>query len=161
MRTSVARLGLVLALASCARGPQLPPPNTAQASFQPQQQVVQVMISDLAPATAAELLAPNGARYPATAVTLLSAPHIAYNPPPTIGFGIGGFGFGGCCSGFGSGIGIGLPVGGPTPAAVSDQYISSIVISAPADYAAHWLDYRVQVQVGNRALWLAAPKPVG
>jgi hypothetical protein len=76
-----------------------------------------------------------------------------------VGFGIGGFGYSGCCNGFGSGIGVGLPVGGPTPAAVSDQYVSSALIPVPADYAQRWSDYHVQVQVGNRSLVLSAPPP--
>ena len=151
--------GVALALGACASRVQLPPPNTAQARFEPQQQAVRVMVSDLASATAAQLLAPDGGRYPAAAVTLLSTPYIAYSPPPTVGLSIGGFGFSGCCSAFGSGVGIGVPVGGPTPAAVSDQFISSAVIPVPPDYAQHWSNYRVQVQVGNRALLLAAPAP--
>ena len=151
---------LVLALAACARGVQLPPPNTAQAHFEQQQQAVRVMISDVAPPISAELLAPNGSRYPAVALTILSAPYIAYNPPPTVGLSIGGFGFSGCCSSFGSGVGVGFPVGGPTPAAISDQYIASAVIPVPPDYAQHWANYRVQVQVGNRSLLLAAPAPL-
>ncbi len=115
------------------------------------------MISDLAPVTAVALLSSNGDRYPAAAVTLLSGPHVAYNPPPTVGFGVGGFGFSGCCSGLGSGLGLDVPVGKPTAASVSDQYISSAVIPVPAGYAQHWSSYRVQVQIGNRALLLAAP----
>ena len=154
-----AAAALVLTLAACASGARVPAPNTAQARFNPQQGAVQVMISDIAPATAALLWGPDGSRYPAAAVSLLSGPHIAYNPPPTLGFGIGGFGFSGCCSGFGSGLGIDVPVGQPTPAAVSDQYISSAVIPVPADYAQHWSGYRVQVQLGNRALLLTAPPP--
>jgi hypothetical protein len=151
----MAAAALVLTLAACASGAKLPAPNTAQARFEPQQHAVQVMISDLAPVAAAALLGPNGERFPAAAVTVLSGPHIAYNPPPTVG--IGGFGFSGCCSGFGSGVGLGVPVGRPTPAAVSDQYISSVVIPVPAAYAQHWSGYHVQVQVGSRALLLEVP----
>jgi hypothetical protein len=155
----MAAAALALALVACASGPKLPAPNTAQARFDSQQGVVQVMISDLAPATAAALLGPQGDRYPAAAVTLLRGPYVAYNPPPSVGFGIGGFGFSGCCTGFGSGVSFGVPVGGPTPAAVSNQYISSAVVRVPAAYAEHWSSYRVQVQVGDRALLLAAPSP--
>jgi hypothetical protein len=102
----MAAAALALTLAACASRAKLPAPNTAQARFEPQQHAVQVMISDLAPAAAAALLGPNGERYPAAAVTVLSGPHIAYNPPPTLGIGIGGFGFSDCCSGFGSGVGV-------------------------------------------------------
>jgi len=151
--------GLALALAACANRVNLPAPNTAQARFEPQQGTVQVVVSGLAPASAAELLGPDGSRYPAAAVTLLSGPHIVYNPPPAVGFSIGGIGFSGCCSGFGSGIGVGVPVGGPMPAEVSDQYVSSAVIPVPADYGHHWSSYRVQVQIGSRALLLPAPPP--
>jgi hypothetical protein len=42
---------------------------------------------------------------------------------------------------------------------VSDQYIASAIIPVPPDYARHWANYRVQVQVGNRSLLLAAPPP--
>jgi hypothetical protein len=87
----MAAAALAPALAACASGPKLPAPNTAQARFDSQQGVVQVMISDLAPATAAELLGSDGARYQATAVTLLRGPYIAYNPPPSVGLGIGGW----------------------------------------------------------------------
>jgi hypothetical protein len=135
----------------------MPAPNTAQARFEPQQHAVHVIISDFAPVVTAALLGPNGERYPAAAPTVLSGPHIAYNPPPTMGIGIGGFGFSGCCSGFGSGVGVDVPVGRPTAAAVSDQYISSVVIPVPAGYAQQWSSYRVQVQVGNRVLLLEAP----
>ena len=155
----VAFIGLVSMLAVCASGPKLPAPNTAQATFEGQQRSVQVMISDVAPAVAAELLGPDGGQYPALNVSVLSGSYVAYNPPPTVGFGIGGFGFSGCCSGFGSGVGVGLPVGGPTPSVVSDQYVSSALIPVPPDYAQHWSNYRVQIQVGNRTLVLVAPPP--
>lgn len=154
-----AALVLAFALAACTSEPRLPSPNTAETRYEPQLRAVQVLVSALAPATAADLIAPTGDRYPAAAVTLLRGPFVAYNPPPSISLGIGGFGFGGCCTGFGSGIGVGVPVGRPTPAAVSDQYISSAVIRVPEDYLEHWSSYRVQVRVGDRDLQLAAPSP--
>ena len=152
-------VALALTLAACASGVRLPAPNSAQARFLPQQSAVQVMVSDVAPVTGAALLGSGGDHHPAAAISLLSGPHVAYNPPPTLGFGIGGFGFSGCCSGFGSGVGLDVPVGGPTPASVSDQYVSSAVIPVPADYAQRWPSYRVRVQVSNRALLLQAPPP--
>ena len=105
---------LLLALAACPGASSLPGPNSKHARFDRQHGAVQVIISAFAPVTTAELLAPNGARYRAAAVTLLSGPYVAYAPPPTVSLGIGGFGFSGCCSGFGSGIGIGVPIGRPT-----------------------------------------------
>jgi hypothetical protein len=99
-------LFFVAALAACA-GPKLPPPNSAAAHYDGREQAVQLKISGLQPPTAAALVADDGARYPAAGITLVSGPHVLYNPPPEIGLGIGGFGFSGCCSGFGSGLGIG------------------------------------------------------
>ena len=96
---------VVAALAACA-GPKLPPPNSADAHYDGRERAVQLMISGLQPPTAAALVANDGARYPAAGITLVSGPHVLYNPPPQIGLGIGGFGFSGCCSGFGSGLGI-------------------------------------------------------
>ncbi len=151
--------GLLLALAACTGASSLPGPNSMQARFDRQRGAVQVIVSAFAPAAAAELVAPSGARYRAAAVTLLSGPYVAYAPPPTVSLGIGGFGFSGFCSGFGSGVGIGVPIGRPTPAAISDQYVSSAIIPAPADYPQHWSSYRVQVQVGTESVLLTAPPP--
>ena len=103
----------------------------------------------------------TGTRYPAAGIALVSGPHVLYNPPPSVGFGIGGFGFSGCCSGFGSGIGVGLPVGGPTPAEVSDQYVASALIPLPPDYASNWSRYHVEVSAGAQPMNLAAPAPTG
>ena len=41
---------------------------------------------------------------------------------------MGGFGFTDCCNAVGSGIGFGVPVGGPTVAEASDQYVTSALI---------------------------------
>ena len=103
-------LAIVALLAACA-GPRLPPPNSAQAQYDGQQQAVQVMVSSLQPPSAVALVSADGHRYPASGIALLSGPHVLYNPPPSISLGIGGFGFSGCCSGFGSGLGVGVPVG--------------------------------------------------
>ena len=116
-----------VSLAACA-GPKLPAPNSADVRYDGRDRAVQVMVSSLQPPTAAALVANDGTRYPAAGISLVSGPHVLYNPPPSIGLGIGGFGVSGCCSGFGSGIGIGVPVGGPTIAEVSDQYVASALI---------------------------------
>jgi hypothetical protein len=149
---------IALALGACASN-ALPPPNSIQSQFDPQASAVRVLVSDLQPLSSADLLAPNGSRYPATAVTLVSGPHVDYSPPPSIGIGVGGFGFSGCCSGFGSGLGVGLPLGRPTPSHVSDQYVGSAVIPVPLDYSQTWKAYRLEIQVGNRPVVTAAPAP--
>jgi hypothetical protein len=151
-------IAIALALAGCASNP-LPPANSVQAQFDSRAGVVRIMVSDLQPLSAANLIGPDGSRFPATAVTLLSGPHVDYSPSPSVGIGVGGFGFSGCCSGFGSGVGVGLPLGGPRPTYVNDQYVGSAVIPAPADYGQAWNGYRLEIQVGNRPLVLAAPAP--
>jgi hypothetical protein len=146
-----------LSLGACASNP-LPPPNSVQSKFDPLVGAVRVMVSDLQPLSAADLLGPDGTRLPASAVTLVSGPHVDYSPPPSVGIGIGGFGFsrGG---GFGSGVGVGMPLGSPTPTHVDDQYIGSAVIPVPGDYNQTWSTYRLEIQVGNRPMILAAPAP--
>ncbi len=42
---------------------------------------------------------------------------------------------------------------------MSDQYVASALIPVPADYAANWASYRLQVLVGNQSITLAAPAP--
>ena len=79
-------------LAACA-GPRLPAPNSADAQYDERQRTVQVMVSSLQPPIAAALVAGNGARYPASGFSLISGPHVLYNPPPSISLGFGGFGF--------------------------------------------------------------------
>jgi hypothetical protein len=148
---------LILMVAACS-GPTLPPPNGAQVIYDGRNQIVQVTISSVSPPTATVLVSASGARYQAPGLSLLSGPHIAYNPPPTVGFGIGGFGFSGCC-GFGSGVGLGVPVGRPTVADVSDQYIVSAVIPTPADYRTNWASYHIEILSGSQPLVLAAPPP--
>ena len=138
-------------------GRDCPPPNCAQAQYDGRQQAVQVMVSSLQPPSAVALVSADGQRYPASGIALVSGPHVLYNPPPSISLGIGGFGFSGCCSGFGSGIGVGVPVGQPTPAEVSEQFLAS----ALTDYATNWGQYHVEVSAGGHALNLAAPHPAG
>jgi len=149
----------VALVSGCASGLERPAPNSALATFSRADNAVRVTVSDLQPATAAELVAPDGTRYAAAGINVVEQPHTAYNPPPTVSFGLGGFGFGGRTA-IGSGIGVGVPVGGPTVAATSDQYVSSGLIPVPADYAANWQGYRVQVQLGkDRVATLPAPPP--
>jgi hypothetical protein len=150
---------IVALLAGC--GPRLPQPNSAQAQYDGRQQAIQVMVSGLQPPSTVALVSAEGHRYPASGIVLLSGAHVHYNPPPSISLGIGGFGFSGCCSAFGSGIGVGVPVGQPTPAEISDQFVASALIPSPPDYAANWSQYHVEVWAGGQALSLAAPHPAG
>src|ERR1700760_3207059 len=147
-----------ISLAACA-GPKLPAPNSADVRYDGRDRAVQVMVSSLQPASAAALVANDGTRYPAAGISLVSGPHVLYNPPPSIGLGIGGFGFSGCCSAFGSGLGFDVPVGKPTPAEVSDQYIASALIPSPPDYATNWSQYHVEVSAVGQAMNFAAPHP--
>jgi hypothetical protein len=150
---------IAVVLGACASNP-LPAPNSIQSRYDPQIGAVRIVVSDLQPLSAVDLLSPDGSRYPATAVTLVSGPHVDYQQPPSVGIGIGGFGFGGG-GGFGSGVGVGMPLGGPRPSHVSDQYIGSAVIPVPADYGQTWSGYRIEIQVGNRPLVMVAPQPAG
>jgi hypothetical protein len=150
--------GVALVLTACS-GSGVPPRNGVQARYEPSAGAVRVLVSNIRPMSDAELIAPDGGQYRTTGVVLVSGPHVLYNPPPSIGFSIGGFGFTGCCSGIGSGVGVGLPVGRPTPAAVSDQYLTSASIPVPADYARNWSSYRLQVRIGDSAMLLNAPSP--
>ena len=104
------------------------------------------------------LVADDGTRYPAAGIALVSGPHVLYNPPPSIGIGIGGFGFSGCCSAFGSGLGVGVPVGQPTPAEISDQYVASALIPSPPDYAINWSRYHVEVLAPVGRPWISPPR---
>ena len=153
-------LAIATLLAACV-GPRLPAPNSGQVQYDAQQQAVQVMVSGLQPPSAVALVSADGHRYPATGIALVSGPHVLYNSPPSIGIGIGGIGFSGCCNAFGSGLGIGVPVGKPTPTEVSDQFIASALIPSPPDYATNWTQYHVEVSAGGQALNFAAPHPAG
>ena len=141
-----------LLLAACASAE--PSPNTARAAFIPQSNAIQVTVSDVQPATAGLLLAPNGSALPAAGINVVRTPYTAYNPPPSMGIGVGGFG-----GNFGTALGLGFPLGGPTPAYSSDQFVTSITFAPPPDYAQNWTQYRVEIQLGTRTLTLPAPNP--
>ncbi len=148
------------ALSACA-GPRLPAPNSALAEYDARDRAVHVMVSGLQPASNVALVGPDGRRYPAVALSVISGPHVLYNPPPSIGFGIGGFGFTGCCSAIGSGVGFGVPIGSPTVAEASDQFVTSALITVPPDYQQDWPHYRLEVAAGNVMTGVAAPAPPG
>jgi hypothetical protein len=153
-------LVVVAALSGCA-GPRMPAPNSAFAEYDARDHAVHVMVSGMQPASDVALVGPDGSRYAAAGLTVISGPHVLYNPPPSIGFGIGGFGFSGCCSAIGSGIGLGVPVGSPTVAEASDQYVTSALITVPPDYQQQWSKYRLEVAAGNQPMGVAAPAPAG
>jgi hypothetical protein len=129
-------------------------PNTARTKYDTGSDTIQIMVSDTQPVTTAALVGPDGTLYAATSVNVVETPHAVYQAPPSVGLGIGGWN-----GNVGSAAGIGLPLGDPTPSRVTDQFISTVLLPAPADYRANWPAYKVQVQVGNRALTQAAPKP--
>ena len=153
-----AMMSLAVVAAACA-GARLPAPNSTEAHYDARTGTVQVLVSSLQPASGVALIAQDGTRYSSSGVSIISGPHVLYNPPPSIGLGFGGFGFTGCCTGFGSDVGIGLPVGRPTPAEISDQYVASALIRAPVDYPYNWSSYRLEVEVGNYPIMMAAPAP--
>jgi hypothetical protein len=142
-----------LAVAGCSSS-SAPPANTAEAKFVPGSNAIQVTVSDSTPASSALLVGPNNAVYPAAGINVTQVPHTAYNPAPTISLGLGGF-----SGNLGAGLGLGVPVGGPSPAYTTDQYISNVTIPAPRDYASSWQRYQVQVQLGSRVVTMAAPPP--
>lgn len=145
-------LAAILLLAACASSG--PSPNTARAEFRRDGNLVEVQVSDVQPVSAALLVGPGETLHPALAINVVRTPYTAFNPPPTVGIGVGSF------SGrFGTGLGLGLPLGGPTPAYSSDQYVTNVVFSAPADYASRWPQYRIQLQLGERSVTLPAPDP--
>jgi hypothetical protein len=147
----------MFALVACSSN--VPPPNAIRARYEPAAGVVQVLVSNIRPMSDAELIGPDGSQYRTTGMVLVSGPHVLYNPPPSIGIGIGGFGWTGCCAGIGSGLGLGFPLGSPRAAEVSDQFLTSATIPVPPDYARDWIKYRVRVQIGQNAMLLNAPSP--
>jgi len=56
-------------------------------------------------------------------------------------------------------VGFDVPVGGPTVAEASDQYITSALITVPPDYQQHWSLYRLEVAAGGQRMAVAAPAP--
>jgi len=140
------------ALSACAGNP-LPPANGVQATFDPATQAIQVIVSNAQAPYGAALVSDDGTHYPVT-LTLVSSPHVNYSAPPSIGLGLGGFG-----GDVGGGLGFGVPLGGPRPTGVDDQYVASAKFGVPPDYSQRWASYRVEVHVGPQAIQVAAPSP--
>jgi hypothetical protein len=137
---------IVLALGGCADTAP-PASNSVQARFDPQLRAVQLTISQPERTTQAELVGADGAPIQAGSLALVSVPHVYLSNA-------------GC--GFGStGVQAALPPGG-LPACAneeSDQYVMSVTIPAPADYAQRWTEYHVRLHVGDRWMTVAAPSP--
>jgi hypothetical protein len=152
MRYQPGILRLFIALSACTGNP-LPPPNSIRANFDSRAQVIQVYISNAQTPRDAWLVDANGTRYPLT-LTLVSGPHVNYSTPPSIGLGLGGFGWN-----VGGGAGIGFPLGNPHPTSVDDQFVASARLGAPPDYMQRWSQYHVVVDVGAQALEVPAPPP--
>lgn len=139
-------------LASCAANP-LPPPNSVRATFERSARIIQLYVSNAQMPRDARLIDPDGRQY-SLPLTLVSAPHVNYSEPPTVGLGIGGFGWN-----VGGGAGVGFPLGSPHPVGVDDQFIASTRVTAPADYLQRWSHYHLAVDVGPQTLEIDAPSP--
>jgi hypothetical protein len=104
MRYGPVALFLCIGLGACASNP-LPPPNSIRTTYDRNAQAIQVYISNAQMPRDAWLVDVNGTRYPLI-LTLVSGPHVNYSAPPTIGLGLGGFGWN-----VGGGAGVGFPLG--------------------------------------------------
>jgi hypothetical protein len=152
MRYGPGVLWFCIGLGACASNP-LPPPNSIRAAYDRNAQVIQVYISNAQMPRGAWLVDMNGTRYPLI-LNLVSGPHVNYSAPPSIGLGLGGFGWN-----VGGGAGVGFPLGSPHPTSVDDQFVASAGIEAPSDFPQHWSQYRVVVDLGTQAFEVPAPSP--
>jgi hypothetical protein len=143
---------LLSLLGSCSANP-LPPPNSIRVTFERSAQVIQLYVSNAQMPRGARLVDADGTQYPLP-LTLVSGPHVNYSEPPTVGLGLGGFGWN-----VGGGAGVAFPLGSPHPVGVDDQFIASARVAAPTDYAQHWSQYHLVVDVGPQTLEIAAPAP--
>ena len=142
-----------LALSACAGNP-LTPANGARATFDSSAQAIQMIVSNAQAPHDAALVSGDGTHFPVV-LTLVSAPHVNYSEPPSIGLGLGGFG-----NVIGGGLGFGVPLGGPRPSGVDDQYVVSAKFGVPSDYAQRWASYHLEVSVGPQRIDLPAPSPI-
>lgn len=154
MKLTPVVLCLCIAASACASNP-LPPPNSVRATFDRSAQIIQVYISNAQMPRTLWLVDPDGARH-ALPLTLVSGPHVNYSAPPSVGLGIGGFGWNA-----GGGAGIGFPLGSPHPTSVDDQFVASASVGAPPGYVQRWSQYHLVVDLGTQALDVPAPSPMG
>ena len=143
---------LCITLGACASNP-LPPPNSIRATFDRSAQVIQVYVSNAQMPREAWLVNADGNHY-SLPLTLVSGPHVNYTAPPSIGLGLGGFGWN-----VGGGAGVDLPLGSPRPTSVDDQFVASARVVAPPDYQQHWSQYHLAVDIGLQAFEVPAPSP--
>ena len=152
MRNRGLLLILCVTLGACAGNP-LPPPNSIRATFDRSAMVIQVYVSNAQLPREAWLVDANGSRYPLP-LTLISGPHVNYTAPPSVGLGLGGFGWN-----VGGGAGVDFPLGSPRPTSVDDQFVASARVLAPPDYLERWSQYHLSVDVGPQAFEIPAPSP--
>jgi hypothetical protein len=143
---------LCLVAGACAKSP-LPPPNNVSATFDRSAQVIQVYVSNAQMPHDAWLVDATGQRVPLP-LTMVSGPHINYTAPPSIGLGLGAFGWT-----VGGGAGVDVPLGSPRPTSVDDQYVATARVVAPSDYPQRWSQYHLAVSVGSQAYEIPAPAP--
>jgi hypothetical protein len=55
----------------------------------------------------------------------------------------------------------GVPVGSPTVAEASDQFVTSALITVPPEYQQDWPHYRLEVAAGAQVMAVAVPAPTG
>ena len=139
-------------MSACSTNP-LPPPNSMRTSYESAGQIIQVYISNAQMPHDAWLVDANGARY-SLPLTLVSGPHVNYSEPPSVGLGLGVFGWN-----VGGGTGVGIPLGSPHPTSVDDQFIASVRFAAPSDYLQRWSQYRIVANVGPQTVEVPAPAP--
>src|ERR1700733_1321586 len=108
MRSRSILFMLCITLGACASNP-LPPPNSIRATFDRSVQVIQVYVSNAQMPRQAWLVNADGNHY-SLPLTLVSGPHVNYTAPPSIGLGLGGFGWN-----VGGGAGGDLALGSPRP----------------------------------------------
>ena len=142
---------ICFAVSACAN--PLPPPNSIRTSYESGAQIIQVYISNAEMPRGAWLVDTTGTRYPLP-LTLVSGPHVNYSEPPTIGLGLGVFGWN-----VGGGTGVGIPLGSPRPTSVDDQFIASTRFAAPSDFSQRWSQYRIVAEVGVQTLEVPVPAP--
>jgi hypothetical protein len=152
MRHGLAVLWFCIALGACT-GSKVPPPDSVRATYDRNAHTIHVDISNAQMPRNAWLVDVNGTRYPLI-LSLLSGPHVNYSAPPSIGLGLGGFGWN-----VGGGAGVGFPLGSPHPTSIDNQFIASATVQAPLDYPQRWSQYHVIVDLGTQGLEVAAPSP--